>query len=131
MINAVSLVNHGDSYAKVIVLLMKTLPHYQVGLVLLILAMIGLYSTVFDSITMVISKYSYKSLLISEEPSKLIRGFWAVVFVLLPLALILTDTSFVNIQSVAIIVAFPTGIVMVLIVVSFYKKMFTFRKKDF
>lgn len=131
LINAVSLVNHGDSYAKVIVLLMKTLPHYQVGLVLLILAMIGLYSTVFDSITMVISKYSYKSLLISEEPSKLIRGFWAVVFVLLPLALILTDTSFVNIQSVAIIVAFPTGIVMVLIVVSFYKKMFTFRKKDF
>ena len=82
--------------------------------------MIGLYSTVFDSITMVISKYSYKSLLVSEEPSKLMRGFWAVVFVLLPLALILTDTSFVNIQSVAIIAAFPTGIVMVLILVSFY-----------
>ena len=122
LINAVSLVNHGDSYAKVIVLLMKTLPHYQVGLVLLILAMIGLYSTVFDSITMVISKYSYKSLLVSEEPSKLMRGFWAVVFILLPLALILTDTSFVNIQSVAIITAFPTGIVMVLIVVSFGKK---------
>ena len=88
----------------------------------MILAMIGLYSTVFDSITMVISKYSYKSLLVSEEPSKLMRGFWAVVFVLLPLALILTDTSFVNIQSVAIIAAFPTGIVMVLIVVSFGKK---------
>ena len=122
LINAVSLVNHGDSYAKVIVLLMKTLPHYQVGLVLLILAMIGLYSTVFDSITMVISKYSYKSLLISEEPSKLIRGFWAVVFVLLPLALILTDISVVSLQSVAIIAAFPTGIVMVLIVVSFGKK---------
>ena len=129
LINAVSLINHGDSYANVIVLLMKTLPHYQIGLILLILAMIGLYSTVFDSITMVISKYSYKSLLVSEEPSKLMRGFWAVVFVLLPLALILTDTSFVNIQSVAIIVAFPTGIVMVLIVVSFYKEIFIFREK--
>lgn len=128
LINAVSLVNHGDSYAKVIVLLMKTLPHYQVGLVLLILAMIGLYSTVFDSITMVISKYSYKNLLVSEEPSKLMRGFWAVVFVLLPLALILTDTSFVNIQSVAIIAAFPTGIVMVLIVVSFYRKIIVLRR---
>ena len=127
MINAVSLVNHGDSYAKVIVMLMKTLPRYRVGLVLLILAMIGLYSTVFDSITMVISKYSYKSLLVSEEPSKLMRGFWAVVFVLLPLALILTDTSFVNIQSVAIIAAFPTGIVMVLIVVSFWKKVVTMK----
>ena len=76
---------------------------------------------------MVISKYSYKSLLVSEEPSKLMRGFWAVVFVLLPLALILTDTSFVNIQSVAIIAAFPTGIVMVLIVVSFWKKVVTMK----
>ena len=127
LINTVSLVNHGNSYAEVIVLLMKTLPHYQVGLILLILAMIGLYSTVFDSITMVISKYSYKGLLVSEEPSKLMRGFWAVVFVLLPLALILTDTSFVNIQSVAIIAAFPTGIVMVMIVVSFWKKVVTMK----
>lgn len=130
VINAVSLVNHGKSYADVIVLLMKTLSHYQIGLILLILAMIGLYSTVFDSITMVISKYSYKSLLVSEEPSKLMRGFWAVVFVLLPLALILTNTSFTNVQSVAIIVAFPTGIVMLLIVVSFYCNLFR-NKSDF
>ena len=120
IINAVSLVNRGDNYADVIVLLMKTLSHYQVGLVLLILAMIGLYSTVFDSITMVISKYSYKNLSVAEEPSKLMRGFWAIVFVLLPLALILTNTSFTNIQSVAIIVALPTGIVMLLIVASFW-----------
>ena len=127
VINAVKLINNGDSYADVIVMIIKTLSHYQVGLVLLILAMIGLYSTVFDSITMVISKYSYKSLLVSEEPSKLMRGFWAVVFVLLPLALILTDTSFINIQSVAIIAAFPTGIVMVLIVVSFWKKVVTMK----
>ena len=120
VINAVKLINNGDSYADVIVMIIKTLSHYQVGLILLILAMIGLYSTVFDSITMVISKYSYRSLALSEEPSRLMRSFWAIVFVLLPLALIITGTSFTNIQSVAIIVAFPTGIVMLLIVVSFY-----------
>lgn len=120
VINAVKLINSGDSYASIIVRLMETLPHYQVGLILLILAMIGLYSTVFDSITMVISKYSYRSLALSEEPSRLMRGFWAVVFVLLPLALIWTGTSFTNVQSVAIIAAFPTGIVMLLIVVSFW-----------
>ena len=111
VINAVKLINNGDSYADVIVMIMKTLSHYQIGLILLILAMIGLYSTVFDSIT---------SLALAEEPSRLMRGFWAIVFVLLPLALILTGTSFTSIQSVAIIVAFPTGIVMLLIVVSFY-----------
>ena len=122
VINAVSMINHGHSYADVIIALMKTLQNYQLGLILLILAMIGLYSTVFDSITMVISKYSYKSLKMDEEPSKFIRGFWAIVFVLLPLALLITGTPFSNIQSVAIIVAFPTGIVMLLIVASFYWK---------
>lgn len=122
VINAISMINHGFSYADVIVALMKTLQNYQIGLILLILAMIGLYSTVFDSITMVISKYSYESLKFDEEPSKLMRGFWAIVFVLLPLSLLLTGTSFSNIQSIAIIAAFPTGIVMLLIVVSFYWK---------
>ena len=130
VINAVKLINNGDSYADVIVLLMKTLSHYQIGLILLILAMIGLYSTVFDSITMVISKYSYRNLALSEEPSRLMRGFWAIVFVLLPLALILTGTSFTNIQSVAIIAAFPTGIVMLLIVVSFYIHMINSMKTN-
>lgn len=119
-INAISMINNGKSYADVIVVLMKTLQNYQIGIILLILAMIGLYSTVFDSITMVISKYSYKNLSVEEEPSKFMRSFWAIVFVLLPLALLLTGSSFTNIQSIAIIVAFPTGIVMLLIVVSFY-----------
>ena len=118
--NAIKLINNGNNYADVIVKLMQTLPNYEVGLILLIFAMIGLYSTVFDSITMVISKYSYKNLMVSEETSKLMRGFWAIVFILLPLALIATGTSFTNIQSVAILAAFPTGIVMLLIVASFY-----------
>lgn len=130
VINAVKLINSGDSYADVIVMIIKTLSHYQVGLILLILAMIGLYSTVFDSITMVISKYSYRSLALSEEPSRLMRSFWAIVFVLLPLALIITGTSFTSIQSVAIIVAFPTGIVMLLIVVSFYIHMINSMKTN-
>lgn len=129
VINAVKMINNGDSYADVIVMIIKTLSHYQVGLILLILAMIGLYSTVFDSITMVISKYSYRSLALSEEPSRLMRSFWAIVFVLLPLALIITGTSFTSIQSVAIIVAFPTGIVMLLIVVSFWCSIVGIKRK--
>ena len=122
LVNAVRLVNSGDSYSQVILTLMKTLPEYRIALVLLALAMIGLYSTVFDSITMVISKYSYRNLTLEEEPSKLMRGFWAVIFVIMPLSLLLSNSSMANIQSVAIIAAFPTSIVMVLIVISFYRR---------
>lgn len=126
LIDASRLIASGDSYAYVALLIMKTLPQYRLALILLALAMIGLYSTVFDSITMVISKYSYRQLGLNEEPSKVLRGFWAITFMILPTALLASHSNINNIQSVAIIAALPTMIVMVLIVVSFYKE----TKKD-
>lgn len=122
LVNATKMVANGESYAQVALKIMQTLPQYRIALVLLALAMIGLYSTVFDSITMVISKYSYLQLDINEEPSKLMRGFWAIVFMILPASLLINDNNMYNIQSVAIIAALPTMLVMVLIVVSFYKE---------
>lgn len=122
LVNATAMIREGDSYAQTALRIMETLPQYHIALILLALAMIGLYSTVFDSITMVISKYSYSQLEIDKEPSKLIRGFWAIVFIILPIALLISNSNIFNIQSVAIIAAFPTMLVMILIVVSFYKE---------
>ena len=122
LVNATQLISDGKNYAQVAIKLMETLPQYRIALILLALAMIGLYSTVFDSITMVISKYSYKHLSIEEEPSKTIRGFWAIVFMVLPMALLISNSNMDNIQSVAIIAALPTMIVMLMIVVGFYKE---------
>ncbi|MBD7895202.1 BCCT family transporter [Limosilactobacillus sp. Sa3CUN2] len=122
LINATQLISDGQNYSQVAIKLMETLPQYRIALVLLALAMIGLYSTVFDSITMVISKYSYKQLAIEEEPSKAIRGFWAVIFMVLPMALLISNSNMDNIQSVAIIAALPTMIVMIMIVVGFYRE---------
>ena len=122
LVNATQLISDGKNYAQVAIKLMETLPQYRIALILLALAMIGLYSTVFDSITMVISKYSYKHLSIEEEPSKTIRGFWAIVFMVLPMALLISNSNMYNIQSVAIIAALPTMIVMIMIVGGFYKE---------
>lgn len=120
LVNVMRSLRDGATYSQVILKMIETLPQYRLALILLSLAMIGLYSTVFDSITTVISKYSYRSLEINEEPSKLLRGTWAIIFMVLPLSLLINDSSMFNIQSVAIIAAFPTAIVMILIVVSFY-----------
>ena len=129
IINVTTLLNKDVSYPVIITTLLKTLPHYEWGLIILSGAMIGLYCTVFDSITMVISKYSYKNLLVEETPSKKMRAFWAIAFSIFPLVLILTGESVYNIQSVAIIAALPTSIVMILIVISFYKSLLE-RKKN-
>ena len=129
IINVTALLSKDVSYPVIITTLLKTLPHYEWGLIILSGAMIGLYCTVFDSITMVISKYSYKNLLVEEIPSKKMRAFWAIAFSIFPLVLILTGESVYNIQSVAIIAALPTSIVMILIVISFYKSLLG-RKKN-
>ena len=47
--------------------------------------------------------------------------FWAVLLILLPIALIFSDSSMNNLQTVSIIAAFPIGIVIALIIASFIK----------
>lgn len=111
----------GGSYAEAILKIFDTLPFSKIALLLLALTMIAFYATTFDSITMVVSCYSCKRLPIGEEPDKRIRTFWAVVFILLPIALVFSEKSLYSLQSVSIIAAFPLGIILLLIVEGFFK----------
>ena len=112
--------NGYDLYA-VIIDIIKTLPGYQFVLVVLILSMVAFYATSFDSITLVASSYSYKNMRGDEMASKKMKLFWAMLLILLPIALIFSDSSMNNIQTVSIIAAFPVGIVIILIIASFIK----------
>lgn len=111
----------GGNYSEAIMKIFDTLPLSNLGLILLAVTMIAFYSTTFDALTMVVSSYSYKRLKPDQEPDKRIRAFWSVVFILLPIALIFSENSMNNLQSVSIIAAFPIGIIIVLIVASFFK----------
>ena len=110
----------GD-YSGAIMNIFETLPLPEIGLILLVVTMIAFYSTTFDALTMVISSYSYKKLEVGTEPDKKVRTFWAMMFILLPIALIFAENSMYSLQSVSIIAAFPIGIVVVVIVASFFK----------
>ena len=82
--------------------------------------MFAFYATSFDSITMVASNYSYKNIEGEETASKK-KLFWAVLLIMLPIALIFSEGTMANLQTVSIIAAFPIGIVMILFVASFIK----------
>jgi BCCT family betaine/carnitine transporter len=110
----------GDLYQTVIGII-HTLPVPQIVLVVLIISMIAFYSTSFDSITLVASQYSYKEFKGDEEPSKKARLFWALLLILLPIALIFSEGTMANMQSVSIIAAFPIALVIILIIASFIK----------
>ena len=46
---------------------------------------------------------------------------WCILLIMLPIALVFSDSSMNNLQSVSIIAAFPIGLVIVLITLSFIK----------
>lgn len=115
------IIAENGNYAEAILKIFDTLPLCSIGLMLLAITMIAFYATTFDSITMVISSYSYKKMPAGTEPDKRIRTFWAVMFILFPIALIFTENSLFSLQSVSIIAAFPIGGIVLLIIISFFK----------
>ncbi len=110
----------GDLYATVIAII-KTLPAHTLVLVMLIVSMIAFYATSFDSITLVASAYSYRKIEEDEEVSGRMKLFWAILLIMLPIALIFSEGSMNNMQTVSIIAAFPIAAVICLIIASFIK----------
>ena len=120
-VDALGSLADGMKISEVILKILNTLPGSKFVIVILVITMIAFYSTTFDALTMVVSSYSYKFLKTDEEPDKMIRTFWAVLFILFPIALVFAENSMNSLQSVAIIAAFPIGIIVVVIIVSFFK----------
>ena len=110
----------GDIYGTVIEII-KTIPLYPIVLVLIIFSMVAFYASSFDSITLVACQYSYRETTGMEASPKKMRLFWAIFLILLPIALIFSEGSMNNLQTVSIIAAFPIGIVIILIIASFIK----------
>lgn len=110
----------GDMYGMIISII-KTMPAAPVILVIVLLTMIAFYATSFDSIAYTASCYSYKKLGENEKPNKVIQFVWCILLIVLPIALVFSESSMNSLQSVSIISAFPIGIIIILIVVSFFK----------
>lgn len=110
----------GDMYG-LIVSMIETMPFSKVIMVVVLLTMIAFYATSFDSIALTASCYSYHSLKEDEQPHKAVQLMWCILLILLPIALLFADSSMSNLQSVSIVAAFPIGIVIVLISMSFLK----------
>lgn len=111
---------NGDLY-EIIIMVINTLPASNIILLFTMLCMILFYATSFDSIAYTAACYSYKSLGDTEKPHVMIILLWCVLLIVLPIALVFSESSMSNIQSVSIISAFPLGIIILLIIYSFFK----------
>jgi len=110
----------GDLY-ELIMNIIHTMPGSGFLLVWILVCMIAFYATSFDSIAYTAACYSYKKLGENEKPNTFITLLWCVLLIVLPIALVFSESSMNNIQSVSIISAFPIGIIMILMIWSFIK----------
>lgn len=110
----------GDLYG-LIMNIVHTMPASGLFLVWILLCMIAFYATSFDSIAYTAACYSYKRLGENEKPHTAITLLWCLLLIVLPIALVFSESSMNNIQSVSIISAFPIGIIMIVMIWSFIK----------
>lgn len=108
----------GDLYSMVVAII-NTMPFSNIIMFLILLTMIAFYATSFDSIAYTASCYSYHTLDTDKQPNKLIQLMWCILLIMLPIALLFAESSMSNLQSVSIVAAFPIGVVIVLITLSF------------
>ena len=110
----------GDLY-MLIISIIRTMPCSRLVLYVLLFTMIAFYATSFDSIAYTASLYSYRRLEEGESPHRRIQLMWCILLIVLPIALVFSESSMSNLQSVSIIAAFPIGFVMILIIGAFFK----------
>lgn len=110
----------GDLYGLILNII-NSMPCATFVLILTLVCMIAFYATSFDSIAYTAACYSYKKLGENAQPHILITLIWCILLILLPIALVFSESSMSNIQSVSIISAFPIGIIMIMMIWSFIK----------
>lgn len=125
-LDIVGLIDSGGSYYEAILKILETLPFPNIVMILLVITMIMFYATSFDTLTLIASIYSYKRLGTEEEPHKAIRTLWAILFILFPIGLIFSENSMYGLQSVSIIAAFPIGIIICIMIYSFFKDAYNY-----
>lgn len=108
----------GDLYGLILNII-NTMPCAVFVLGLTLVCMIAFYATSFDSIAYTAACYSYKKLGENEQPHMMITLLWCILLITLPIALVFSESSMGNIQSISIISAFPIGIIMIVMIGSF------------
>jgi BCCT family betaine/carnitine transporter len=113
----------GAAPARVIVEFFRQLPLTKPLLLLLAVVMVTFYASTFDALTLVIAGFCKKNDLDTGKGELRLRIYWAAVLIILPIALIWSESTLAMLQTVSIIAAFPLGLIMYLIVFSFLREL--------
>ena len=123
VIDPAGLLEAGGKPAEAILQIFGTLPWPKISMIILVFAMIAFYASTFDALTLVISSYSVKNIKNDEDPSKQLRIFWCIVFIVLPIALLFNESTMSLLQTFSICAALPIMIIIGIIIAGFIKEL--------
>ncbi len=104
-------VENGDPYAGVFTLL-GTLPMGKILGVIYTVCVVGFICTTLDTASLALASTTTSKLDENNNPSKKWRLFWCLMLVLLPLALMFSNSDFEAMKNLAILIAVPIAVVM-------------------
>lgn len=99
---------------------LSQLPLKDMALSIMLLSMICFTATSLDSMSLSCAYFSYKNIKNTEIPHKKIRLLWAILLICLPLFITFSEASYENIQNIAVIAGFFGGIIILLVIISFF-----------
>jgi BCCT family betaine/carnitine transporter len=122
-VDTVSLLKGGAAPSRIIVEFFAQIPLTKPLLLLLAVVMIAFYASTFDAITLVIAGFCKRDPINNNKADVRLRIYWALVLVILPIALIWSESTLSMLQTVSIIAAFPLAIIMFIIVAGFLREL--------
>lgn len=117
----VSLYNNIDDKFEVVSSTFNQLPFKGFVTILVILSMICFTATSLDSLSLSGSYFSYKNITNEDMPKRRIRLMWAIILMLLPIFLTLSETNYLIIQDLVTLFGVVASILIILLIISFFK----------
>lgn len=97
------------------------LPMKELVMLIMIVSMICFTASSLDSLSLSASYFSYKKITHKDVPDKKIRLMWAVALMALPFFITLSNMDYSIIQDIVILFGVVAGILLILLVVAFFK----------
>lgn len=113
----------GMSTGSVIIEIFKTFPSIipQVLMALIAIIMMMQNATTLDSMILITSESSYINRVDQENPSKKIKIYWSLLFMILPIVFIVNHNTLSSLQTILIFLGLPMSLILLRIVILFIR----------
>ena len=119
-VDFISIYNQNVEKFSVIVAIFETLPLKHLAFAIMLISMICFTATSLDSLSLSASYFSYKKITYEEVPDKKIRFLWAIILMLLPIFVTISDMDYSIIQDIVVLFGILACILIFLLVISFF-----------